>query len=401
MIDPTFKKANILIVDDQEANIDVLEGLLLMQGYTNVVSVTDSREVINILKSFQADLLLLDLTMPYLSGFDIMQQLKTLNTSETYLPILVLTADAAPETKQNALSGGATDFLTKPFDLIEVGLRIRNLLFTSFLQQQLLQQNQILEIKVKERTQELEKTNIELMRAKDKAEASDRLKTSFINNISHEIRTPLNGILGFGQIIAERNLSPEDKTRYLNLLNKSSARLVATVTNFLDASLLSSRSIDIRKKTITLENWLQALISEYREVCHSKNIIINVHSSDTGKEIQLHTDVNLLKKILNHLIDNAIKFTSQGSITVGFQVKDRFVHLFVRDTGTGISEENKKNIFDSFMQEDLSNTRGFEGSGLGLTIAKGMVELLGGKIWLDTEKGNGTTFYFSVPEGSR
>lgn len=149
MIDLTLKKANILIVDDQEANIDVLEGLLEMQGYTNVISSTDPRQVVSLFSSFQPDLILLDLSMPYLSGFEVMDQLKLQLSPNTYLPILVLTADVTSEAKKRALSGGASDFVTKPFDLVEVGLRIRNLLYTSYLQQQLQNQNQLLEEKVK------------------------------------------------------------------------------------------------------------------------------------------------------------------------------------------------------------------------------------------------------------
>ena len=132
MIDSTLKNANILIVDDQEANICILEGFLDIQGYSNIKTTQDPREVVHLLASFDPDLILLDLSMPYISGFEVMKQIKSVISENTYLPILVLTADVTPSAKQKALSGGASDFLTKPFDLVEVGLRIRNLLFTSF-----------------------------------------------------------------------------------------------------------------------------------------------------------------------------------------------------------------------------------------------------------------------------
>ena len=222
MIDSSFKKANILIVDDQEPNVEILLDFLDMQGYSNVLSTTDPREVLSLYRSFEPDLILLDLAMPHLTGFEVMEQLKSFLGENTFLPILILTADITKESKIKALSGGASDFLTKPFDLLEVGLRIRNLLFSSYLQQQLVDQNRLLDEKVSERTRELMLRNIELNLAKDKAEASDRLKTSFINNISHEIRTPLNGILGFGQILADHDLEEEEKNRYLFILNESS-----------------------------------------------------------------------------------------------------------------------------------------------------------------------------------
>ena len=148
MIDPSFKKANILIVDDQVANNEVLEGFLEMQGYSNLLSTTDPRTVVEHYTNFKPDLILLDLTMPYLSGFEVMDQLKNHIQGYSYLPILVLTADITNETKLKALSGGASDFLTKPFDLLEVGLRIKNLLLSSYLQQQLMLQNKLLDEKI-------------------------------------------------------------------------------------------------------------------------------------------------------------------------------------------------------------------------------------------------------------
>ena len=129
MIDSTLKKANILIVDDQEANIDVLESFLEMQGYFNVKGTSDPRNVLPLLKSFNPNLLLLDLSMPYLSGFEILEQIKNELPENKFLPIIVLTADITKEAKLRSLAGGASDFLTKPFDLMEVGLRIRNLLY--------------------------------------------------------------------------------------------------------------------------------------------------------------------------------------------------------------------------------------------------------------------------------
>lgn len=397
MIDLSFKKANILIVDDQEANIDVLEGLLEMQEYSNIKTTTDPRNVVPLYESFKPDLILLDLSMPYLTGFEVMEQLKALVPANTYLPILVLTADVAAESKQRALSGGASDFLIKPFDLIEVGLRIRNLLHTSYLQQQWINQNQILEEKVAERTYELEKQNIELMAAKEKAEASDRLKSAFINNISHEIRTPLNGILGFGQILTDPDLLPEEKEQYSDMLNSSSSRLINTVTNFMDISLLTSGNQKVYKKEINPENLIKEVIFRFKDACDAKNIVLSILSPALNPDIKLYTDNELLSKTLYQLIDNAVKFTLKGSVVVGYERVENDVHFFVKDTGIGISVENLNQIFDNFIQEDGEITRRYEGSGLGLSIAKGITALLGGKIWVDSEKGKGSTFHFSIP----
>ena len=309
----------------------------------------------------------------------------------------MLTADTTTESKERALSGGASDFLTKPFDLTEVGLRIRNLLYTCYLQQQLQNQNQVLEGKVNERTAELIEKNLELVSAKEKAEASDRLKTSFINNISHEIRTPLNGILGFGQILADTELSDEEKNLYLQMLNESSLRIINTVTSIMDISLLSSGNQEVLVKEIQLKPVILDVIERYADTVKKKRLSLTFHDPEINEDIKIYTDGELLKKVILQLIDNALKFTPQGSVDVGYEINGNFLHFFVKDSGIGISSENQQRIFDDFMQEDNATTRRYEGSGLGLSIAKKIVELLGGKMWLESEKGKGSTFYFSLP----
>lgn len=161
MIESDLLNARILIIDDQQSNIDVLADLLEMLGYENITQTTSPLKALERIKEKPFDLLLLDLMMPELSGFEFMEQLRELSHENTFQPILVLTADASAETRKNALSAGASDFLTKPFDLTEVGLRIKNLLFTKFLFQQISDQNLLLEEKVKERTQRLERINKE------------------------------------------------------------------------------------------------------------------------------------------------------------------------------------------------------------------------------------------------
>ena len=184
-----LKDARILIIDDTLANIEVLENLLMMKGYTNVKSLSDSTIALATIKEFEPELILLDLMMPQVSGFDIMEELKKVPSAFPLMRILVLTADITPESKKKALSGGASDFLTKPFDLTEVDLRIRNLLYTVFLLSQLTNQNIILEEKVKERTLELEK-NLAAIELQNKA----LREISWIQ--SHVVRAPLARMMG-------------------------------------------------------------------------------------------------------------------------------------------------------------------------------------------------------------
>lgn len=184
-----LKDSRILIIDDTLANIEVLENLLMMKGYTNVKSISDSTTALQVIQSFQPELVLLDLMMPEVSGFDIMEKLKQDPECNKLMRILVLTADITPESKKKALSGGASDFLTKPFDLTEVDLRIKNLLYTVYLLSQLTNQNAILEEKVSERTAELEK-NLAAIEQQNKA----LREISWIQ--SHVVRAPLARMMG-------------------------------------------------------------------------------------------------------------------------------------------------------------------------------------------------------------
>jgi signal transduction histidine kinase len=394
-----LKKSRILIVDDHQANIDVLETFLMMEGYENYKSTTDPRQVLDLFGSYNPDLILLDLMMPYLNGFEVMHQLRSLISEITFLPILVLTADATSTSKQKALSEGATDFLTKPFDLVEVGLRINNLLYTKRLHETLKESNLILEDKVKERTKELQNINVELTVAKEKAEASDKLKTSFINNISHEIRTPLNGILGFGEFLAEEDLTPDERKNFLVMVNESSNRLMNTVTNFMDISMLASGTKEVFISDFKLGSVINPLIDKTRQSCNVKKLEFSSSFTDELKERSIHTDKDIVMKILQHLLENAVKFTSTGSVVFSCEELGDDLIFSVKDTGKGIEDKAKQIIFESFSQEDTSDTRGFEGTGLGLAISAGFIKLLKGEIWLESKRGEGSTFYVRIPVG--
>ena len=397
MIESNLQNANILVVDDQESNLLLLKELLELQGYSNIVTTSDPRETVSLYASFKPDLILLDLAMPYMNGFDVMRQLKLFVPDNKYLPILVLTADATAESKKRALSEGASDFLTKPFDLIEVALRIKNLLFTSYLLQQSEKQNEILEQKVEERTSELHKTNNELIIAKEKAETSDRLKSSFLRIISHEIRTPLNGILGSASLLAMMDLPPDEKQEFVDMMQDSGDRLVNTINDYVDMALIVSGNLEVNNELISVTKLIHEVANKFRKQCKAKNLTLNLLNSLNHNELTIHTDIVLLQKVLHHLMDNAVKFTHKGEISIGLSIKPSKVEFFVKDTGIGIAPEDKGQIFKIFVQGDASICRISEGSGLGLSIVNGILTLLGGEIHLDSAKESGTTIFFTIP----
>jgi signal transduction histidine kinase len=392
-----LKNSKILIVDDTRANIDVLDSLLIMEGYENLMATADPRDVLDIYLKFKPDLILLDLNMPFMSGFEVMAQLRQVLNDQVYLPILVLTADASDATKKKALAAGASDFLSKPFDLVEVSLRIKNLLFTNYLYTQVRNQKDILEEKVKERTKELECKNKELKTAWEKAEAANRLKHAFLNNISHEIRTPLNGIIGFGHLLSDDNIGFDEKMEYLSFMKESSNRLINTVTSFLDVSILNSGNVELIMTKVQPENVLLETYDKFLSTCMKKKINLELSIEKLTDDFAFVSDENILRKILDNLVDNAIKFTAKGKIEIGGEIVNDGIRIFVKDTGIGISSEFSNRIFRSFNQEHEEITRPYEGLGLGLSISKGWVELLGGTIGYTTEPGKGTEFSFTLP----
>lgn len=233
--------------------------------------------------------------------------------------------------------------------------------------------------------------------AKEQAEASDRLKTAFMNNISHEIRTPLNGILGFGQMIAQPNLSDKDRSNFFEILQTSVDRLISTVNDYMDISLIASDNLEVKNKSFNLDQLIKGLFAQLQAHARIKNLETHLILPETAKNTILYSDKELLSKALGQLIKNAVKFTNQGNIKLGYTKMNGYLEFFVKDTGVGIGEDAFKRIFEAFDQEENTNTRQYEGSGLGLPIARGIITKLGGKIWAKSEKGIGSEFYFIIP----
>ena len=233
--------------------------------------------------------------------------------------------------------------------------------------------------------------------AKDKAEASDKLKTSFLNNISHEVRTPLNGILGFAEIMSQPYLSENDRKESLAMLFESSDRLLNTITNYMDISLITSGAISLYKKDFSPDQLLREIFSKNKMLCSMKNLDLSLNISEQAEKISLRSDPDILRKIVSQLLNNAIKFTEKGSIDYGYSIHTHELEFFVKDTGIGIGKESLRKVFEHFIKEDRGPLKITEGSGLGLSISKGLVELLGGKIRVESEIGKGSAFFFTVP----
>jgi signal transduction histidine kinase len=400
-----LSSSSILIVDDQQANVDLLEQILGMQGYRRVYSTTDPRQVATLCSELNPDLILLDLHMPHLTGLEVIEQLR-LPASDLYLPILVLTADITPEAKRQALQAGASDFLSKPFDVTEALLRVRSLLETRFLYLEVQNHNSRLEETVRARTKALEaaqdalvRKNQELSLALAKASEVAELKSQFLSNINHEIRTPINGILGMINLLTDSELNAEQR-ECTEMLRSSADWLVKVMNDILDVSQLGSGKARIERRTFNPRILLEELSAVYRSRAHAKGL--KFRSAVTPEVPRLmNGDPGKLRQVLDQLLGNAIKFTASGQVNLTAELwhetaDSLTVRFAVEDTGIGITEAQRSRLFEPFVQGDGSLRRKYGGAGIGLALSRKLVELQGGEIGLDNRPGGGATAWFSA-----
>ncbi len=240
-----------------------------------------------------------------------------------------------------------------------------------------------------------------LIAAKEKAEESDRLKTAFLQNLSHEIRTPMNGILGFTDLIKMSGLSVDELEEYIEIIENSGTRLINTINDLMDISMIVSNQIDISVTETDIGKLLNGLFTKFQPKANKKGINMVVNKSLFTNDVVIKTDSQKVRSILTKLISNAIKFTNEGEVEFGYKLSENnnYTELcfFVNDSGIGIPKNRLSSIFERFMQVDSSSTRSFEGSGLGLSIIKEYAEMLNGKIWAESAPGNGSQFYFTLP----
>jgi signal transduction histidine kinase len=232
----------------------------------------------------------------------------------------------------------------------------------------------------------------------EKAEESDRLKSVFLANMSHEIRTPMNGILGFVDLLENTEMSSENYKQYVGLVRKSSERLLDTINDIIEISKIQAKEATLNVSAFDLNESVSFLFDFFKPEANEKKLFLTLKNTISDKKITLQTDKNKLESILSNLIKNAIKFTHEGSIEFGIQQDNNVVRFYVKDTGIGIPAERQNAIFERFTQADLTITKPYEGSGLGLSISKAYADLLGGKISVESEEGKGSIFTFSLPQ---
>ncbi len=406
-IPEAYARMKILIVDDEPANIALLQYILTAAGYTQLRCVSDSRQVMAAFDEFQPDLVLLDLMMPFVSGFEIMAQLRRTIPPGDILPILVLTADVNTESKHQALLAGASDFLTKPFDQVEALLRIRHLLQLRSQHRQLARQHDALEEMVSERTGELrntlsqlEETVSQLRSTQQQVIQHERLSAlgSMAAGLAHDFNNSLSLILGYSELL----LGELASTPYRE---KSDEFLGTVITAAQDAARMFGRlrSIfrqadhDQERRPVDLNALVEQAAALTRPRWHGQalgqGVTITLRTVLTPSLPVLLADAAELREMLTNLIFNAVDALPRGGeITLRTRARGGEVTLEVSDTGTGMDEETRRRCLEPFF-----TTKGQKGTGLGLAMVYGTVQRHGGRIDLQSVPGKGTTFAFHLP----
>lgn len=231
-----------------------------------------------------------------------------------------------------------------------------------------------------------------------KAKESDRLKSSFLANMSHEIRTPLNAIVGFSNLLAEDEVDSDEKEQYVEIINQSNASLLRLIDDVLDVSLIEADQMKISHREVALNQLFNNMLVTYQKVLKEKDKeTIKLELEIPDKQYFVQADPARINQVMVNLLDNAIKFTHQGKVSFGFKKEEAFLHFFVADTGIGIDPQYVDALFERFFKVEDDQKKLYRGTGIGLYLSKKVVELMGGKIWVDSKLHKGSVFHFTLP----
>jgi len=391
------KKIKILHLEDSYKDIELIHSVIdcgeLDFDYFSVDNETDFRYI---LETKKIDLILSDYGLP---DYDGNQALKFARDKYNNIPFIFVSGTMGEDRAINSMLNGATDYVLKN-KMERLVPAIKRAMHEHYMEIKRIHSARKMKEKVeqiKSQNEMLAQINKELIVAKERAEENDKLKTAFLQNMSHEIRTPLNGIIGFAGLLDSNDISREEIREFTAVINKSSKRLLEIVNNVLDISRIQTGQLVIERGKISVDLIMSNLLTFFTPLVKTRNIKLN-YRSNADKTTTIFTDEGKLIQVLTNLISNALKFTKKGRVDYGFDVKNENVQFFVKDTGIGIEDEFKEKIFDRFLQIEHSMTKNYEGAGLGLPISKGLVQLLGGRIWYESEKDKGTTFYVTLPK---
>ncbi len=397
---------NILIVDDNKNNLLSLRSLI--EEYISDVWVFEADSgirALNIVMKEKLHLIILDIQMPEMDGFETAQTIRSWKKMQ-HIPIVFLTAAyKSKEFESRGFAIGAADYLTKPIDAAQLIARINS--YVRFIQQER-QYKEELENLIKKRTIELLEVNYQLREAiksadqeKLAAENANQTKSQFLANMSHELRTPLNAIIGYSEMIAEELIENKQET-FVNDLHKiqsAGKHLLSLINGVLDLSKIEAGKMELFPETFPLNNFIDEIVSTITSLIEKNFNVLKVNYPP--KLGTIHTDITKLRQMLLNLLSNATKFTQEGfihfEINTCYENERNFVSFSIKDNGIGMTDRQIEKLFQPFTQADISTTRRFGGTGLGLTITKEFAEMMGGYIKVSSEFGKGSTFTLRIP----
>jgi len=385
----------ILIVDDTPTNIHVLNEALRADFRIKFATSGAAALAIANHPESRPDLILLDIMMPEMDGYEVCRRLKKAQETQA-IPVIFVTAKTDETDEEFGLSLGAADYIFKPIKSGIVLQRIRNLLERERLRQEVEAHRDHLEELVAART-------MALSIAKEAAEAANRAKTTFLANMSHELRTPMNGIMGMIDLALRRATDPKQQAQLITA-KQSSQRLLAVINDILDIAKIEAERMVLEDRPLQLADSVKNIVDTLGHKASEKGLTLTLDLPADLAQAALRGDPLRLGQILLNLVGNAIKFTERGEIVlrarrVGETPDAVQVRFDVSDTGIGIAAENQKRLFTAFEQTDNSMTRKHGGTGLGLAISKRLAPLIGGEIGVQSQPGQGSTFWFTVRLG--